>query len=137
ERERDRLQSQRIELEKTLASYREKEESYTLTKKEATRKAAREAEELLAQTRREIEDTVRLIREGGAKRENIREARQRMEKAAEEVRKQASPEAAFAPLASVKKGERVSLSPTGSPSGTVVEVHRKDAVVDIGGKRVR
>ena len=137
ERERDRLKAERRELEKTLASSKEKEEAYTLTKKEATRKAAREAEELLAQTRREIEDTVRLIREGGAKSEHIREARKRMEKAAEEVRKQALPEVAFGPLKSVKKGDRVSLSPTGSPSGAVVEIEKKDAMVDIGGKRIR
>jgi DNA mismatch repair protein MutS2 len=137
ERERAHLEADRRELEKTLASSKEKEQSYTLTKKEATRKATREAEELLAQTRREIEDTVRLIREGGAKSENIREARKRMEKAAEEVRKQATPEVAFAPLASVKKGDRVSLSPMGTPSGTVVEIDRKDAMVDMGGKRIR
>jgi DNA mismatch repair protein MutS2 len=137
ERERDRLEAQRRELEKTLASSKEKEQAYTLTKKEATRKATREAEELLAQTRREIEGTVRLIREGGAKSENIREARKRMEKAAEEVRKQATPEVAFAPLAGVEKGDRVSLSPTGTPSGIVVEIDRKDAMVDMGGKRIR
>lgn len=137
ERERARLEENRRELEKSLASSKEKEQAFTLTKKEATRKATREAEELLAQTRREIEETVRLIRTGGAKSENIREARKRMERAAEEVRKQASPEVAFAPLANVKKGDRVSLSPTGTPSGIVVEVDRKDAIVDIGGKRIR
>ena len=86
ERERDRLHAQRIDLEKTLASSREKEQSYTLTKKEATRRAAREAEELLAKARREAEDTVRLIRERAAKKETIREGRQRIEKALEEVR---------------------------------------------------
>jgi DNA mismatch repair protein MutS2 len=31
----------------------------------------------------------------------------------------------------------VSLSPTGTPAGIVVEVDRKDAVVEIGGKRIR
>jgi DNA mismatch repair protein MutS2 len=137
EKERDRLEVQRRELERTLASSKEKEQAYALTKKEATRKAAREAEELLAQTRREIEDTVRLIREGGAKRENIREARQRMEKAGEEVRQHLHAEAAFAPLGKVATGDRVSLSPTGSPAGTVMEIDKKDAIVDIGGKRVR
>jgi DNA mismatch repair protein MutS2 len=137
ERERDRLEVQRIELERTLASSKEKEQSYTLTKKEATRRAAREAEELLAKARREAEDTVRLIREGAAKKENIREGRQRIEKALEEVRAHLQPENAFSPLDRVAKGDKVSLSPTGSPWGIVVEVERKDAMVDMGGKRIR
>ena len=137
ERERDQLEAQRIELEKTLASSREKEQSYTLTRKEATRRAAREAEELLARARREAEDTVRLIREGAAKKENIREGRQRIEKALEEVRAHLQPESALSPLSRVAEGDRVSLSPTGLPWGTVVEVDRKDATVDMGGKRIR
>jgi DNA mismatch repair protein MutS2 len=137
EHERERLEAERRELDKTLASSKEKEEAYTLTKKEATRRAAREAEELLAKARREIEDTVRLIREGGAKKENIREGRDRMEKALDEVRKHIAPEAASAPLVSVKKGDRVSLSPTGIPWGTVVTIEKKDAMVDMGGKRIR
>jgi DNA mismatch repair protein MutS2 len=137
EHERERLEAERRELEKTLASSKEKEQAYTLTKNAATRKAAREAEELIARTRREIEDTVRLIREGGAKKESIREGRSRMEKALEEVRRHITPEVALAPLTSAKLGDRVSLSPTGTPSGIVVEVDRKDAMVDIGGKRIR
>jgi DNA mismatch repair protein MutS2 len=137
ERERNRLQAERVELEKTLASSKEKEQNYTLTKKEATRKAAREAEELLAKARREAEDTVRLIREGAAKKENIREGRQRIEKALEEVRQHLQPENAFSPLQKVSLGQRVSLSPTGLPWGTVMEVDRKDAMVDFAGKRIR
>ncbi len=137
ERERVRLEEERRELEKTLASSKEKEESYTLTKKEATRRAAREAEELLARARREAEDTVRLIREGAAKKENIREGRQRIEKALEEVRSHLNPEVSLAPLEKVAMGDKVSLSPTGRPFGTVVEIDRKDATVDMGGKRIR
>jgi DNA mismatch repair protein MutS2 len=137
ERERVHLEADRRELEKTLASSKEKEQSYTLTKKEATRKAAREAEEILAKARREAEDAVRLIREGSAKKENIREGRLRLEKALTEVRQHLQPEVAFAPLASVKIGDRVSLSPMGTPSGIVVEIEKKDAMVDMGGKRIR
>lgn len=136
-RERARLEALRVELDKTLAASREKEQSYTLTKKEATRKAAREAEELLAKARREAEDTVRLIREGAARKENIREGRQRIEKALEEVRQHLRPENAFSPLDRVAVGDKVSLSPTGSPWGTVVELDRKDAMVDFAGKRIR
>jgi DNA mismatch repair protein MutS2 len=137
ERETARLEAERRELEKTLASTKEKEEAYTLTKKEATRKAVREAEDMIANARREIEDTVRLIREGGAKSENIRSARNRMEKALEEVRKHVTPEVALSPLKSVRQGDRVSLSPTGTPAGTVVSIEKKDAMIDMGGKRIR
>lgn len=137
ERERARLEQERRELEKTLASSKEKEQAYTLTKKEATRKAAREAEELLARARREMEDTVRLIREKSADRETIRDGRKRLEKALDEVRAHIAPEEATSPLATVKLKDRVSLSPTGRPWGTVVEIEKKDAMVDIGGKRIR
>jgi DNA mismatch repair protein MutS2 len=136
EKERARLEQERRELEKTLAASKEKEQSYTLTKKEATRRAAREAEELLARARREIEDTVRLIRERSANKETIREGRERIEKALEEVRAHIA-EPAFSPLAHVKLGDRVALSPTGRPWGTVVEIERKDVMVDMGGKRMR
>jgi DNA mismatch repair protein MutS2 len=78
-----------------------------------------------------------LIRESAGKKENIREGRQRIEKAMEEVRAHLQQEAAFAPLEKVAKGDRVSLSPTGRPWGTVVEIERKDAMVDMGGKRIR
>ena len=60
-----------------------------------------------------------------------------MERALEEVRKHVQPENAFAPLREVRKGDRVSLSPTGTPFGIVVEIDRKDAMVDFAGKRIR
>jgi DNA mismatch repair protein MutS2 len=43
----------------------------------------------------------------------------------------------LAPLARVSVGDRVSLSPTGRPFGTAVEVDRKDVTVDMGGKKIR
>jgi DNA mismatch repair protein MutS2 len=138
ERERDRLEKERTELERASASYREKEQAYALTRKEATRKAAREAEELLAGARREIEDIVRSIRERGADREAIRESRRRVDKMIEEVRAKITPvEPTSPPLTAVSPGDRVSLSPTGRPSGRVVEVQRRDALVDLGDKRIR
>ncbi|HET6347442.1 MAG TPA: Smr/MutS family protein, partial [Candidatus Krumholzibacteria bacterium] len=72
-----------------------------------------------------------------AKKETIRDGRQRIEKALAEVRQHLRSEEAFSPLEKVAMGDRVSLSPTGQPSGTVVEIKRRDAVVDIGGKRIR
>jgi DNA mismatch repair protein MutS2 len=138
ERERARLVEEHAELERSIASYREKEQAYALTRREATRRAAREAEEMLAQTRREIEDVVRSIRERAADRETIRESRRRVEKMLDDVRSKVTPvEPARPPLSSVAPGDRVSLSPTGRPAGVVVEVERRDAMVDMGDKRIR
>jgi DNA mismatch repair protein MutS2 len=56
----------------------------------------------------------------------------------DEVREQARTHASTgAPLAKVAPGDRVSLSPTGRPWGLVVAIDRKDATVEIGGKRIR
>jgi DNA mismatch repair protein MutS2 len=46
-------------------------------------------------------------------------------------------EPALAPLTRVAVGDRVSLSPTGKPWGTVAEVDRKDVTVEMGGKKIR
>ncbi|MDH4337675.1 MAG: Smr/MutS family protein [Candidatus Krumholzibacteria bacterium] len=138
EREREALETERRELEKLTASAQEKEQAFSLTRKEASRKAAREAEEMLAQTRREIEDIVRQLRERAADKATIRESRQRVERLMGDVRARArDSEPAADALASVAVGDRVSLSPGGKPAGVVVEVVRKSAVVDIGGKRIR
>jgi DNA mismatch repair protein MutS2 len=138
EREREALEAERRELEALTASAEEKERAFSLTKKEASRKAAREAEEMLAQTRREIEDIVKRLRERAADKAAIRESRERIDRLQDGVRERArQSEPALEALASVVVGDRVSLSPSGRPVGVVVEVDRKNAVVDIGGKRIR
>lgn len=138
ERERDALEAERIRLAALSASAEEKERAFTLTRKEASRRAVREAEEMLAETRRDIEDIVRRLREKAADKETIRESRERVEKILAGVRDRArEPEASAEALKSVAVGDRVSLSPSGRPAGTVVEVDRKDAFVDFGGKRIR
>ena len=138
EREREAAEAERRRLAALSASAEEKERAFSLTKKEASRRAAREAEEMLAETRREIEDIVRRLRERAADKDAIRQSRERVEKLLDGVRARSlEPEAGTEALKSVAVGERVSLSPTGRPAGVVVEVDRKDALVDIGGKRIR
>ncbi len=138
ERERSTLEEERTRLAALTASAQEKEREFSLTKKEASRRATREAEEMLVKTRREIEDIVRRLRERSADRETIRESRKRVETLLTDVRGQSGePDTGVAPLTAVAVGDRVSLSPTGLPGGVVVEVDRRDATVDIGGKRVR
>ncbi|MCI0452906.1 MAG: Smr/MutS family protein [Candidatus Latescibacteria bacterium] len=136
--ERSALEQARIRLEEATRSYEEKERAYALTKKEASKKAMREAETMLTDARKEIEGLVRDIRTKGADKETIRHSRKKVDDMLADVRGQAQAlEPKSAPLTRVSPGDRVSLSPTGRPFGTVVEVDRKDVTVDMGGKKIR
>ncbi|HEU4929283.1 MAG TPA: Smr/MutS family protein, partial [Candidatus Krumholzibacteria bacterium] len=136
--ERELIEKARSGLEETTRSYQEKERAYALTKKEATKRAMREAEEMLNEARREIEAVVREIRTRGADKTVIRDSRQRLDKLTEDVRSaSAALEPKRQPLASVAAGDRVALNPSGQPWGTVVEVDRKDVTVELGGKKIR
>ncbi len=138
ERERETVAAEEERLRALTASAQEKEREYTLTRKEAQRRATREAEDMVAQARRDIEATVRELRERGADKATIRESRRRIEGLERTVRaRQREANAPADPLASVAVGDRVSLSPSGRPWGTVVAIERRDATVDIGGKRIR
>ncbi len=138
EREREALAAERRRLEELSASAEEKERAFSLTRKEASRRAMREAEEMLTQARRDVEDIVKRLREKSADKATIRESRERIDRLMKDVRERArASEPEFEALPSVQVGDRVSLSPSGRPAGTVVEVERRNAVVDIGGKRIR
>lgn len=138
EKERGVLAEARVRLEEAARNYEEKERAYALTKKEASKRAMREAEEMLTQARREIEGLVRDIRTRSADKDVIRESRKRVDAMLSDVRGQAQAlDPKSSPLAKVAVGDRVSLSPTGRPSGVVVEVDRKDVTVDMGGKKIR
>jgi DNA mismatch repair protein MutS2 len=136
--ERDAIARARARLEEATRSYQEKERAYALTKKEASKRALREAEEVLTDARREIEGLVRDIRVRGADKDAIRHSRKRVDDMLSDVRGRAKAlEPALPPLERVSNGDRVSLSPTGRPAGVVVEVDRKDVTVELGGKRIR
>jgi DNA mismatch repair protein MutS2 len=138
QKEREALAAARLRLEAATRDYEEKERAYSLTKKEASKKAAREAEEMLLLARREIEDLVRDIRTRAADKDVIRESRKRVDDMLSDVRGKAQAlDPKSAPLAKVGSGDRVSLSPTGRPWGVVISVDRKDVTVDMGGKKIR
>jgi DNA mismatch repair protein MutS2 len=138
ESEREALEQARARLEEATRIAEEKASAYALTKKEASKKAMREAEEMLTEARREIEGVVRDIRARAADKDTIRESRKRVDNMLADVRaKSQSLDPTLAPLTRVAVGDRVSLSPTGKPWGTVVEVDRKDVTVDMGGKKIR
>lgn len=124
------------ELESAIADYHAKSAEYDLTRREAMRKASREAEALLRKTRREVEALVRSIRESNAERAAIRAGKKRIEELVEET-SAVQKEAADRPrLESVRPGDRVSLSPRGSPAGVVRDVVGGSATVEFGNKRI-
>ena len=136
--EREALEAARLKLAEATRASEEKERAYTLTKKEATKRAVRGAEEMLSDARREVESVVREIRTRGAEKTVIRDSRQRLDKMTEDVRRKAEAlEPKLVPLASVAAGDRVALNPSGKPWGTVTEVDRKDVTVELGGKKIR
>ena len=136
--ERDALEAARRQLEEATRASEEKERAYTLTKKEATKRAMREAEEMLNEARREVESVVREIRTRGAEKTVIRDSRQRIDKMTEEVRRKTEAlEPKLTPLAAVVAGDRVALNPNGRPWGTVVAVARQDVTIELGGKKIR
>ncbi len=138
QRERDALAQTRARLDDATKSAQEKERAYDMTKKEASKRAMREAEELIVDARREIEGLVRDIRTRGADKTVIRDSRKRVDDMLTGIREKARAlDPALAPLTQVARGDLVSLSPNGRPYGTVVEVDRKDVTVDMGGKKIR
>ena len=138
QKERDEIARARVRFEEATRSAEEKERSYSLTKKEASKRAMREAEEMLTEARKEIEGVVRHIRARGADKDTIRESKKRVDDMLSDVRsKSQALDPQSAPLARVALGDRVSLSPAGRPFGVVVEVDRKDVTLDLGGKKIR
>jgi DNA mismatch repair protein MutS2 len=138
QKEREEIAQVRTRFEEATRSAEEKEHAYSLTKKEASKRAMRETEEMLLEARREIEGLVRHIRTRGADKDAIRESKQRIDDMLTDVRSKAQAlDPQSSPLASVSPGDRVSLSPTGRPFGIVVEVDRKDVTVELGGKKIR
>jgi DNA mismatch repair protein MutS2 len=138
QKEKEAIAGARLRLEAATRDYEEKERAYSLTKKEAAKRAAREAEEMLVETRREIEELVRDIRTRGADKDVIRESKKRVDDMLSDVRGKAQAmDPQSAPLTKVAIGDRVSLSPIGRPWGVVVEMNRKDVTVDMGGKKIR
>jgi len=138
EREREGLAARRAELETRMTEADEKMAAYTMTRNEAQRRALREAEALLIRARREAEQVVRSIREKKADRRSIRDGREQIQKRLDDIHRRmaAEPSATSRLLETVTVGERVSISPTGRPAGSVVSVENGRAVIEINDKRI-
>lgn len=131
DREREGLAERSRDLDDLIASYREKERDLREFKNEHRSRAKREAEEMVTRARREIEAIVKEIRETAAARETVQSAHARLETLSRVTR---TPANTRAKATDVTAGDRVSMSPTGKPSGRVIEVKKDTAVVEMHGK---
>lgn len=145
ERERLQLEDQRRMFEKkkeehqdAIAAYNEKRGAYELTRKQAERKALREAQDVLESARRDVERVVEQIRTRNADAESIREARATIRGRLERIHARlAAPAGEVRPLMFTEAGACVSISPSGAPAGVVVKVDGGRALVEINGRRIR
>jgi DNA mismatch repair protein MutS2 len=137
ERERGTIQSQSRELGRLVASYDEQERDIREHKSDHKARAKREAEDILLRARREIEAIVKEIRETKADRQTVRDAHERLGRLLETAREhEPPPRDDFKRVRDVSIGDRVSLNPSGEPSGRVVAVKRSEVTVEIRGKKV-
>jgi DNA mismatch repair protein MutS2 len=85
ESKRDRIRISEKKLQETLGKYASELDEAEKTRKEILKKAKAEAEELLRQANRTIENTIREIRESQAEKEKTRLAREKLQKFREEA----------------------------------------------------
>jgi DNA mismatch repair protein MutS2 len=85
ETKRDKIRVSEKRLQETLGKYAAELEDAEKSRKEILKKAKSEAEELLRQTNRKIENTIREIRESQAEKEKTRQAREKLQKFREET----------------------------------------------------
>lgn len=138
EQERESLARRFEELGSLVERFTAKEAEFNVSKSEADRKATREAEEFLLQTRREIEQLVKAIREEQARKEVLRRTRAKLDSMIKTVRKRRETEVPPGrPAGEVAPGDRVSLNPSGEPSGLVISAENGVATVEINNKRIK
>ncbi len=102
-------------------------------KKDILKKAKEEASTLLQRTNREIEKTIRHIKENKAEKKETRRIRERLEELKEEVKVPASPgNKATDDQVVIREGDSVRILGQ-EVTGEVLEVRGKDAEVQIGG----
>lgn len=138
EQERESLVRRSAELNDLIERYTAKEAEFNVSKREANRRATLEAEELLRNTRREIERLVRSIRENQARKDVLRQSRAKLDSMLKNVKKRRETQPpASPPVRSVSPGDRVAIHASGRPAGRVIEVENDMATVEINNKRIK
>jgi len=92
EGKRDKIRVSEKRLQQTLGQYAGELESAEKTRKEIIKQAKAEAEELLREANRKIENTIREIRESQAEKEKTRQAREKLQKFRDEAGRKSTQE---------------------------------------------
>ncbi|MFC2112035.1 endonuclease MutS2 [Bacteroidota bacterium] len=92
EGKRDKIRISEKRLQETLGNYASELENAEKSRKEILKKAKAEAEEMLQQANRKIENTIREIRESQADKEKTRQAREKLQQFREETTEKSAPE---------------------------------------------
>ena len=123
-----RMERQENELKQSLTKYQTLSTDLEVRKKEIINKAKDEASELLKQTNREIEKTIRHIRESKAEKKETRKMRDGLQSLSNRVIKAPEKKKITEPI---KEGDRVRI--TGQEgSGIVISINGKTAAVQFG-----
>lgn len=125
-----RLERQEAELKQSLAKYQTLSTDLETRKKEIISKAKEEAAGLLRETNREIEKTIRHIRENKAERKETLKVRQNLQALHQRVG-QKKTEKQDKPKTPIREGDRVRIVGQ-EGSGTVVALKDKTASVQFG-----
>lgn len=125
------LETQERELKSTLARYQALTGELETKKKAILNKAKEEAASLLKETNREIEKTIRHIRENQAHKKETLRARQNLRTLTEKVQDEQPGEKEAAPVISIQPGDRVRIIGQDG-TGVVLSVKGKNAMVQLG-----
>lgn len=124
-----RMERQENDLKRSLAKYETLSTELETRKKDIINKAKEEAAQLLKQTNREIEKTIRHIKQSKAEKKETLKMRQGLQSLTDRVA--VTPEKKVKKAETIEEGDRVRI--TGQEgSGTVLTVKGKTAVVQFG-----
>jgi DNA mismatch repair protein MutS2 len=125
-----RMERQENELKQSLAKYQTLSSDLETRKKEIIGKAKEEAADLLRETNREIEKTIRHIRENKAERKETLKVRKGLESLTQRVA-HPSGEKNEKPEEQIREGDRVRIAGQDG-SGTVISIKGKTVAVQFG-----
>jgi len=124
-----RMERQETELKQSLAKYQTLSTDLETRKKEIINRAKEDAAQLLKNTNREIEKTIRHIKENKAEKKETLKVRKNLETLTQQVGE--TPKKEKKPEVALKEGDRVRI--TGQEgSGVILNIQGKNATVQFG-----
>ena len=127
--QREELKQREEKLATTVQRYDELVSKLEAQKKEIINNAKSEASGLLKETNREIEKTIRHIRENRAEKQETRKVRQGLKDLERKVKP--SPNAPIKVAGPLKEGDKVRMT-GGEVTGTILSIKAKNAIVQFG-----